>query len=94
MGLFLFTIVFETNAPELDTVIEQFCAAQPTKIESSEITELNGGVSCDLWVNPKYKTSILRKNTEIYIEVMLGQPRDISDLFIAFLEKQGGKRKD
>jgi hypothetical protein len=94
MGLFLFTIEFETKAPELDVIIEEFRAAQIVNIKSSQITKLNEETKCDLWVNPKHKTSILRIDKEIHIEVVLGQPHEISELFIDFLEKKGGKRKN
>lgn len=93
MGMFLFTNEFENKAPELDVVIEQFLNTQDNKFKSSEITKLNSDTRCDFWVNPNHKTSILRNRRKIYVEVMLGQPHDISELFMGFLEKIGGKRK-
>jgi hypothetical protein len=93
MGLFLFTIEFDAKAPELSGVLKEFLASSEIKVEVSAVTKLSEEIDhCDLWIDPRYRTSIIRKNTEIEIEVMLGQPLDIAELFMDFLKNKGGKR--
>ena len=93
MGLFLFTIEFDAKAPDLSEALEEFLASSEIKIDSSGVPKLNEEIDhCDLWIDPRQKTSILRKNTEINIEVMLGQSLDIAEFFMDFLKSKGGKR--